>query len=188
MNNTVDLSRYRNPEGLDKGRSAPVRILWFFVNALFLQNPLNPSSGLKIALLRLFGAKIGGGCVLKPALNVKSPWHLEMGEHCWIGERVWIDSLAPVRLGSHVCLSQEVYLCCGNHDWASPTFDKSVHPITIEDGAWVATRATILPGVTVATHSIVSAGTVVSKSTEPYTIYAGNPAVAIRTRSIRETD
>ena len=182
----VDLSRYRNPEGLDKGRGLFIRTLWFLVNGLFLQNPLNPSSKLKILLLRAFGARIGVGCTLKNSINVKSPWHLEIGDHSWLGEKVWIDSLAPVRIGSNVCLSQEVYLCCGNHDWSSPTFAKSVYPITIEDGAWVATRATVLPGVTVGSHSVVAAGTIISKSTEPYTVYAGNPAVPIRTRSIRD--
>ena len=53
--------------------------------------------------------------------------------------------------------------------------------IVIEDGA----RATVLPGMTVKSHSIVAAGTVIAKDTEPYMIYAGNPAVAVKETKIR---
>ncbi|HZP83937.1 MAG TPA: WcaF family extracellular polysaccharide biosynthesis acetyltransferase [Chthonomonadaceae bacterium] len=184
-NGTVDFSLYRNPPTLNKGRGFIVRALWHCVNALFLQNPLNPSSALKVFLLRLFGAKIGRGALLKPGLNVKSPWFLELGDNCWLGERVWLDSLAPVKIGSNVCISQDVYLCCGNHDWTDPAFGKSVHPITIEDGVWVAVRATILPGVTLGTHSVITACAVVTKDTEPYMVYAGNPAVPIKKRVVQ---
>lgn len=181
----VDLGAYRNPPDLDKGRGFVTRALWHFVNALVLQNPFNPSSGSKRVALKMFGAKLGKGCIFKPGISVKSPWHLQMGDNCWIGERSWIDSLAPVKMGNNVCLSQEVYVCCGNHDWTDPAFGKQVLPVTIEDGAWVATRATLLPGVIIGTHSVVAAGAVVSKSTEPYKIYAGNPAVAVKDRVIK---
>jgi len=54
-----------------------------------------------------------------------------------------------------------------------------------EDGAWVGARATVLPGVTVKTHAIVAAGSVISKDAEPYMIYVGNPAVAVKERLVR---
>ncbi len=151
-----------------------------------IQTPLNPSSRLKVLVLRAFGAKIGVGVNIKPSVNVKYPWNLEIGDHAWIGERAWIDSLAPIRIGAHACVSQDVYLCTGNHDWSDAAFGLIVKPIIIEDGAWVGARATILAGVTVATHSVVTAGGVLSQSTEPYTIYAGNPATAVKKRQIRE--
>jgi putative colanic acid biosynthesis acetyltransferase WcaF len=105
-----------------------------------------------------------------------------------IGERVWIDSLAQVTIGPNVCISQDVYLCCGNHDWTSPTFMKSVKPITIEEGAWIATRATILPGVTIGSHAVIAAGAIVSSNCEPYQIYVGNPAKPVKERIIRDQD
>jgi putative colanic acid biosynthesis acetyltransferase WcaF len=138
-----------------------------------------------VALLRLFGSKIGSRAIIKPGVNVKSPWFLELGDDVWIGERCWIDSLAPVRLGNNVCLSQDVYLCCGNHDWTSPTFAKHVQPIVIEDGVWVAARGMIMGGVTLASHSVVGAYSLVTKSTESYEVYSGNPAQRVRTRNIR---
>jgi putative colanic acid biosynthesis acetyltransferase WcaF len=180
----VDLSTFNN-SWYNPGRGFLTRTLWHFVNALFLQNSLNQSSRIKITILRLFGAKIGTGVVLKPSINVKYPWNLEIGDYSWIGENAWLDSLAPITIGKNACLSQGVYFCTGNHDWSDPTFGLVVKSITIEDGAWVGARATVLPGVTVKSHCIIAAGSVIAKDTEPYMIYAGNPAVAVKARKIR---
>lgn len=63
-------------------------IVWYFVNVLFFVSHINPSSGLKIWLPQLFGANVGRGVVIKPEVNIKYPWFLEIGNHCWIGEGV----------------------------------------------------------------------------------------------------
>ena len=181
----VDLSRFEN-SWYDPGRGFVVRTVWHLMNALFLINPLNLSSGLKVIVLRLFGASIGEGVVIKPGVNVKYPWRLTIGDHTWIGENAWLDSLDHIRIGSHCCISQGVYFCTGNHDWTDPAFGLVIKPIVIEDGSWVGARATVLPGVTVASHSIVTAGTVMAKDTEANMIYAGNPPVVIKERVIRE--
>jgi putative colanic acid biosynthesis acetyltransferase WcaF len=181
----VDLSLFDNA-WYQPGRGVLMRLLWLVVNALVLQSPLNPSSALKVLALRLFGARIGRGVNIKPGINVKYPWNIEIGDYAWIGENAWLDSLAPIRIGAHSCVSQGVYCCTGNHDWTDPTFSLIVKPINIEDGAWVGARSVILPGVTVTSHSVVAAGSVVAKSTEPYMIYAGNPAVPVKKRIIRE--
>ena len=184
---SVDLSSYRNPPHHDKGRGIGTRVVWHFVNALFFENSLNPSSGLKIALLKLFGAKVGRGVLIKPGVNIKHPWFLTLGDHAWIGERAWIDNtFAPITIGSHVCVSQGVYLCTGNHDWTDPAFGLLERPLTIETGAWIGAGAKVLPGAQVASHVVVAGGAVLSKPTEPYTIYAGNPAQAVKKRVIKE--
>ena len=180
---TTDLSRFDN-SWYSPGRGWLTRVVWHFVNALFLQSPLNPSSRLKIRLLRAFGARVGTGVVLKPSLNVKYPWNLTVGDYSWIGEGAWLDSLAPIIIGSNVCISQGVYCCTGNHDWSDPAFGLVVKPIVVEDGAWVGARATLLPGVTVRSHAIVAAGGVLSGDAEPYTVYSGNPAVAVKMRNV----
>ena len=181
----TDLSKFNN-DWYNPGRGFALRTLWHFFNALFLQCPLNPSSRLKITILKMFGARIGEGVVLKPSINVKYPWNLEIGNYSWIGEGAWLDSLDKITIGSNCCVSQGVYFCTGNHDWSDPAFGLVVKPIVVEDGAWVGARATVLPGVTIGSHSIVSAGSSVSKNTEPYKIYVGNPAVAVKERKSRE--
>lgn len=181
----IDLSQFNN-SWYNPGRGILVRTFWHFFNALFMQNPLNPSSKLKVFILKIFGAKIGLGVVLKPSINIKYPWNLEIGDYSWIGEGVWLDSLEKIKIGNHCCLSQGVYFCTGNHDWTDPTFGLIVKPITVEDGAWVGARVTVLPGVTIGSHSILAAGSVVSKNINPNTIYAGNPAQAVKARKIGE--
>lgn len=172
----TDLSKYDN-SWYDPGRGALMRFLWYFVNLLIVKNRWNPIIGIKVTVLRAFGAKIGKGVVIKPGVNIKYPWNLFIGDYSWIGENVWIDNLASVTIGSNVCISQGALLISGNHNYKSPTFDLMVKPIVIEDGAWVGARSTVCPGVTMHTHSVLTVGSVASKDLIPYTIYRGNPAV-----------
>ncbi len=108
-------------------------------------------------------AKLGRGLVIKPRVWIKYPWRLVVGNHCWIGQGVGIDNLVDVRIGSHVCLSQQVYLCTGSHDYRRRSFDLITQPIEIGDGAWLGVRALVLPGVTVGANAIAAGGSVVVK-------------------------
>lgn len=179
----VDLSAYNN-EWYKTGSGPLKRLLWYVVNVLFIINPLNPVSSLKVGLLRLFGANIGQGVVIKPSVNIKYPWLLTIGNYTWIGEEVWIDNLTHVEIGSNVTLSQGAMLLTGSHDYTKSTFDLIVGKIVLEDGAWVGAKAIVCPGITCGSHSVLAAGSVAAKDLEPYTIYQGNPAVAKRERNI----
>jgi putative colanic acid biosynthesis acetyltransferase WcaF len=133
----------------------------------------------------MFGATIGSRVTIKPSINVKYPQNLIIGDDSWVGEKAWFDSLGLIKIGNSVCISQGAYLCTGNHDWSDAAFGLIIKPIIVEDGAWIGAKATILPGVKIATHSIVVAGSVIAKDTEPFMIYAGNPAVKVKERKIR---
>ena len=135
-------------------------------------------------LLRLFGAKSGAQVLIKPKVNIKYPWLFEIGDHAWIGEKVWIDNLVQVSIGSHACISQGALLLTGNHNYKKSSFDLITGQIFIEDGAWVGAKAVICPGVRVSTHSIVTVGSVLTKSSSAYGIYQGNPAIKIKERQI----
>jgi len=179
----VNLSKFNN-SWYDPGRSFIIRAFWYVLNVLLMKNHLNPSSEIKVFLLKLFGAKIGKGVVCKPGIDIKYPWNVEIGDYTWIGENAWLDSLDKIRIGNNVCISQGAYLCTGNHDYKKETFDLIVSPITIEDGVWVGAKAIVCPGVTLKTHSVLTSGTVVTSDAEPYTIYQGNPSRPIRKRII----
>lgn len=178
----TDLSTYDN-RWYQPGSNIK-RITWYFVNELFLRNSLNPSSGFKVFLLRLFGAKIGHHVVIKPRVNIKYPWKLSIGNDCWIGESVWIDNLAEVTVESNVCISQGAFLICGNHNYKRSSFDLIVLPIVLKEGSWVGAKSIVGPGVTMQEHSVLSLGSVASSDLEAFTIYRGNPAVSIKMRSI----
>ncbi len=157
---------------------------WFFINALFFINPLNPSSGLKCILLKWFGAKLGKGVMIKPGVNIKYPWKLVIGDYVWVGERVWIDNLAFVVIGNHVCISQGAMLLTGNHNYKKSSFDLMVKEIFLEEGVWLGARTLICPGITAHSHAMLTAGSVAVTSLDAYIIYSGNPAVAIKQRVI----
>ena len=141
-------------------------------------------SGLKVGILRCFGAQIGQKVRIKPSFRVKFPWQLTIGDHVWIGENSWFDNIAPITLESHVCVSQDVYLCTGNHDWAHPDFQLIAAPIYIEQGGWIAARCAVGPGVTVGRGAVLTMGSVTGRSLKPMTIYTGNPAQTIKSRVV----
>lgn len=160
------------------------RILWVLVRGLFFQTWFPWPSVLKTGLLRVFGARIGKGAVIKPRVTIKSPWKLEIGDHVWIGEQVWIDNLDQVVIGSHVCISQGALLLCGNHDYSKATFDLMTGSITLEDGVWIGAKSIVAPGVTCQSHSVLSVGSVATSDLEAFTIYQGCPAQAKKPRNI----
>lgn len=178
----IDLSIYDNSD-FDPGRGKFVRTLWYFCSVALFEGGWLPVSGIKIRLLRLFGARIGRGVVIKPNVRIKFPWRLAIGDHCWIGQESWIDNMVAVEIGDHVCISQLVYLCTGSHDHRRRTFDLLPSPIRIGDGAWIGARATLLPGVSVGPNAIVAGGSIVTKDVAPAQIVGGNPAKEIALRA-----
>lgn len=179
----TDLSQYDNI-WYHPGAGTVKRTVWHFINHLVFTHGLFPVSSFKVFLLRLFGAKIGKGVNIKPSVNIKYPWLLEVGDYVWIGEEVWIDNLAKVRIGSNVCISQGAMLLTGNHDFTKPTFDLMVGEITLEDGVWIGARAVVCPSVTCESHSVLAVNSVATKNMEAYHIYRGNPAEKVRERVI----
>lgn len=172
--------------GFEKGAGFIKTTLWYFVNALIVRASCNPFMGIKIAMLRLFGAKIGKGLVIKNEVRIKSPWNLVVGDDCWLGEGCWIDNLDKVVIGSNVCISQGALLLTGNHDYTISSMPYRNAPISIEDGAWIGAKTTVCPGVTVHRNAILTVGSVVTKDMEENGIYQGNPAVKIRERKLSE--
>lgn len=168
----------------DKGAGFLKIIIWYFVNAFFVRASWNPFMGIKIFLLRLFGAKIGKGLIIKNNVVIKFPWKLVIGDNVWLGEGCWLDNLDNISIGSNVCISQGALIITGNHDYTKPDFPYRNAPIVIEDGAWVGAKCVVAPGVTIAANSILTLGSVATHNTEVNGIYQGNPAVKIKERRI----
>ncbi|MTJ50336.1 WcaF family extracellular polysaccharide biosynthesis acetyltransferase [Dolichospermum sp. UHCC 0259] len=165
------------------GASYSRQLLWYFIGSPLVESYWLPISSIKVSILRLFGANIGKGVNIKPGVKIKFPWRLTLGDYAWIGEDVWIDNIAPVVIENHVCLSQGVYLCTGNHDWNDPNFNLIPAPIHIQEGSWVAAKSVVGPGVTIGRGAVLALGSVTSRSLEANTIYAGNPAKPIKKRT-----
>lgn len=177
----VDLGSFRNPE-YNPGRGFVMRTIWFYVSLVFFESGWFPFVSFKGQLLRMFGAEIGTGVVIKPQVRIKYPWRLHIGDHAWIGQGVWIDNLADVRIGSHACISQGVYFCTGSHDYSKTSFDLITKEIVVDDGAWVGSQVVLLQGVCIGANALVASGSVVTKDVAPAEIVGGNPVKKIKDR------
>lgn len=160
------------------------RLAWYYVNLLFFKAGWNIFSPLKCSLLRLFGAKVGKGVIIKPCVNIKYPWNLEVGDYAWIGENCWIDNLDKVHIGAHCCLSQGVLLLCGNHNYKKASFDLVIREIWIEEGCWVGAKSVVTSGVTMHSHAVLCTASVATADLDAFAVYQGNPAEWKRKREI----
>ncbi|HET6990631.1 MAG TPA: WcaF family extracellular polysaccharide biosynthesis acetyltransferase, partial [Bacteroidia bacterium] len=165
------------------GASFLKRGFWYCFNNVFFCSRF-PFSGFKVFLLRLFGAEVGSKVVIKPGVNIKSPWLLSIGNYVWIGENAWIDNLVKVSIGSNVCISQGAMLLTGNHDYKKSTFDLIAKEIILEEGVWIGAKAVVCPGVRCLSHAVLAVGSIATENLDAYGIYQGNPAVKIRERKI----
>lgn len=161
-------------------------LIWLFFNYYLFNSAFPWPYRMKQMLLRLFGAKVGRGLVIKPKVRIKYPWRLTIGDDCWIGESVWIDNLEDVYIGSNVSISQGAMLLTGNHDYTKSDFPYRLGKINIEDGVWIGAKSVVCPGIHCASHSILTVNSVASKDLAAWSIYAGNPAVYVRSRTITE--
>lgn len=180
----VDLSAFDGSE-FDKGASFFKIAIWFIVNAIIIRPEANPFIAIKRFLLRLFGAQIGKGVILKNGISIKSPWNLSIGDNCWIGENVWIDNIDKVTIENNVCISQGALLITGNHDYTKYNMPYRNAPIVIKSGAWIGAKAIVTAGVTVAENTVITTGSVITKNSVKNMIYQGNPAIAIKKREIK---
>ena len=106
-----------------------------------------------------------------------------IGDHTRIGLHNTI--IGPVTIGSHVNLAQGITVTALNHNFADTEkrIDEqgvSTTPVVIEDDIWIGANAVILPGVSIGRHSVVAAGSVVTKDVPPHSLVAGVPAKIIR--------
>jgi len=155
----INLSQFDNSSysrGVPRWREA----LWWVSRSLFFAPWFPVPSAIKVAVLRLFGAKIGAGVVIRSRVNITMPWRLEIGDHVWIGDEVMILSLDRVVIGNHVCVSQRAFLCTGSHDFKSEGFDLITKPIEVGDSCWIAASAFIAPGAVLPAGTMVKAMTV----------------------------
>jgi putative colanic acid biosynthesis acetyltransferase WcaF len=180
-----DLSRY-TPGDFERGASSPREACWRLLQDTWCRWGWLRGFGSKRWLLRRFGARVGLGVVLKPAAKITFPWKLELGDHCWIGEEAWILNLAPVRIGSNVCISQRAFLCAGSHDWSDPAFGLVTRPIAVEDGVWICANVFVGPGVTIGRNAVITAGSVVIEDMPAGMVCSGNPCVPVHPRRFHE--
>lgn len=130
----------------------------------------------------LAGAVPGDGFRLIPPFFADCGRNIHIGTHVFINQGCTIYSLAPVSIGDEALIGPNVSLITSGHP-VSPTRRLSAltgRPITVARNVWIGAGATVIGGVTIGEHSVVAAGSVVTRDVPPNTLVGGNPAAVIR--------
>jgi putative colanic acid biosynthesis acetyltransferase WcaF len=163
-------------------RERVLRVLWNYVGQTLFRFTFHNWYGLRNGLLRLFGARVGSPVRLRPSVLIEQPWNLSIGDNSSVGDRAIVYCLGKVTIGAHVSVSQGAHLCAGSHDFRQPDMPLLRPPIVISDYAWVAADAFVGPNVTVGEGAVLGARGCAMKDLDPWSVYAGNPAVRVRER------
>ena len=162
------------------------RLFWH-VSSFFLFSPfvLPMFNSWRIFLLRLFGAKIGVGCVVHASAYIPSPKNLIIGNKSAIGPQVRFH-IGKTIIGNKVTISQRSYLCSATHSIDSINTPFVAGTIIVKDFAWVAAEAFIMSNVTIGEGAIVGARAAVFKNVPDWTVVGGNPAKIIKQRIVHD--
>lgn len=143
-----------------------------------------PSLNLRVAVLRLFGARVGKDCAIFRGTVVLGIETLVIGDATSIGQRCLLDARGYLTIGSNVVVASDTQFLTGTHEVNSDDFGTRYDPIVVEDYVWLASRVTVLQGVTMERGSVALACALVTRSAAPMAIVAGLPAKQV---SVRES-
>ncbi len=162
------------------------RAVWNIVASIFFRPFITGFFRLwRVALLKMFGAKIAWDANIYASVKIWAPWKLKMGHRACLGPNVICYNQDWVVLEDDAIVSQYSYLCTASHDVEKQnTADGSLvtAPIVLKKKSWVGSRAYIGLGVCVGENAIVGATASVYKNVEANTIVGGNPAKFLKSR------
>jgi acetyltransferase-like isoleucine patch superfamily enzyme len=129
----------------------------------------------------MFGATIGKGSAIMRSAMVFDIEFLTIGDCTAIGARCLLDARAGLWIGNNVTIASDVHILGGGHDINHPDFLPVPIPTVIEDYAWIASRAMVLPSL-IRRGAVVAAQAVVIKDIGECEVVGGNPAKVIAKR------
>jgi len=160
-----------------------LRAVWGMVWLILFRSSPRPFHLWRRFLLRLFGAKLGLHVNVYPSAKIWAPWALSLGDFVGVADGVTLYNMAPMMIADHCVISQGAHLCAGSHDIDSFNFQLIAKPIVLEKYVWVCAESFVGPGVRISEGCVIGARAVVVKNIdEPWSVWAGNPAVKKRMR------
>jgi maltose O-acetyltransferase len=142
-----------------------------------------PSHRVRLAWLRLLGARIGRSSSVFMGTTVFGHKQLVIGDRCVVAERCVLDARGGIVLEDDVVLASDVQLRTAKHDVASPTFRDEYDAIRLCRFVWLGTRSMVLGGVTVGLGGVAAAGAVVASDVSEFTVVGGVPAKPVAERN-----
>src|SRR3990167_4735659 len=157
-------------------------LLDFEIMILNLISCLVPLHSVRKFAFRLAGIKIGKNSFIHMGTRFFLPINIEIGEGTIIGDHVFLDGRAPLKIGDHVDIASQVLIYNSEHNINSEGFNPTEEPVDIGDYVFIGPRAIILPGVRIGEGAVIGAGAVVTKDVAPFKIVGGVPAKVIGER------
>ena len=145
-----------------------------------------PSHHIRRLFYRSAGIKIGKGSSIHMWANFFYPLNIEIGEDTIIGNNVFLDGRAPLKIGNHTDIAAEVLIYNSEHDISSDDFVARTASVQIGDYVFIGPRVIILPGVKIGKGGVVAAGAVVTKDVPDFAIVGGVPAKIIGERALKD--
>ncbi len=176
-----DLQTFRLPDGFRGASAFKVQFWWAVQATLFGLSP-QFMYGWRRYLLKLFGAKVGQGVLVRPTVKVTYPWKVMIGDFAWVGDDVVLYSLGEIEIHAHAVVSQSSYLCAADHDYTQAEFPIRACKIIIGPQAWVAADVFVAPGVTIGAGAVIGARSSVFKDMPAGMVCFGYPCVAVKKR------
>jgi len=144
-----------------------------------------PSHTIRIIFYRcILKIHLGKSSIIYWGCRFFKPSGITIGHNSIIGNDVFLDGRNGLFIGNNVNISGEVRIFTEEHDVENQNFSGIGAPVYIEDWAYIASRAIILPGVKIGQGAVVAAGAVVTKDIEPWIVVGGIPAKFIKKRPI----
>jgi acetyltransferase-like isoleucine patch superfamily enzyme len=121
------------------------------------------------------------GTVVPIELATYDSGRIEIGKFTFINYGSSITARSSVRIGSYCHLGHYTFVMDnGQHDVIRHLDLPPSKPVIVEDHVWIGSKVTILPGVRIGSHSVIGAGSIVTKDIPPRCVAAGNPARVLR--------
>ena len=161
------------------------RVLWNLVYFVFFRFTPVPFFIFRILILKIFGDDIHWASRVYPSAVIWLPRNLTLGQGSTIGPRSKIYNQGKISIGETVIISQGAHLCASTHNYHDAMHPLVLAPITIGSKTWVCAEAFIGPNVSIEEVAVIGARSVVtSKNIEAWSVYGGNPAIKIKTRTV----
>jgi acetyltransferase-like isoleucine patch superfamily enzyme len=141
-----------------------------------------PSHTFRKLFYALAGIKIGKGSTIHMWANFFNPGGIVIGDDTIVGDHVFLDGRALLKIGNHVDIASSVMIYNSEHDLESDDFSAKTEQVEIEDYVFIGPSVIILPGIKIGKGAVVGAGAVVTKDVPDFAIVGGVPAKIIGER------
>jgi putative colanic acid biosynthesis acetyltransferase WcaF len=132
----------------------------------------------------LYFMKIGKHSNIQMGVRFYAPNKITIGNNCSIGYNSLLDGRRGIIIKNNVDLAGEVRIMTLGHDLNDVDYKTVGDSVIINDNASIFMGASILPGRIIEKGSVIALGSIVTKNTESWCVYAGNPARKIGKRKI----